>query len=71
MGDLVPFPMTYCSLDKGERSVSLVWAESSKRVLYVKGDLPPSWIQTDATLAVTRLISAGWTEVARGKVEDI
>jgi hypothetical protein len=70
MGELVVYPMTYVSLEKGERSVSLVYANSSKRILYVEGDLPETWVNTDATLAQTRLKSAGWEEVARGKVEN-
>ena len=65
------FPMTFCSLEKGEHSASLVWADSSLRVLYVAGDLPISWQGVDATQAVTRLLSAGWKEEVRGKVEDI
>ena len=69
MSTLIMYPMTFCSLEKGERSVSLVWANSSKLILYVEGDLPESWVRTDATLAITRLISAGWVETARGEVE--
>ena len=69
MGELIMYPMTYAFLEKGEREVSLVWADSSKIVLYVTGDLPETWVGTDATLALTRLVSAGWEEVSRGKVK--
>ena len=70
MNELIMFPMTYATLTKGERSASLVWADSSKRILSAAGDLPPTWVGTDATLAITRLISAGWVEASRGKVEE-
>ena len=70
MGEMVLFPMSYASLEKGERAVSLVWADSSKRIMYVEGDLPESWLHTDATLAITRLRSAGWAELKRGRVEN-
>lgn len=65
------YPMSYASLEKGERRVSLVWADSSKLILHVKGDLPESWIRTDSMLAITRLRSAGWVETGRGIVRDI
>jgi hypothetical protein len=68
--NIIMYPMTYCSLKKGERTVSLVWANSSGLILYVEGDLPETWVRTDATLAITRLLSAGWVETGRGKVEE-
>ena len=70
MAELIMFPMTYASLEKEGRSVSLIWANSSKRIISITGDGPLSWLNTDATLAITRLISAGWVEDSRGKVED-
>lgn len=63
------FPMEYVSLKKEERTCSIVFANSSKRILNVV-DLPDSWLNTDATLGLTRLISAGWKEVSRGKVKE-
>jgi hypothetical protein len=69
MGDLVMFPMTYVSLAKGERTAGVIYANSSGKVVNVI-DLPLSWLGTDGTLAVTRLISAGWKETRRGKVKQ-
>jgi hypothetical protein len=69
MGELVMFPMTYVSLEKGKRTCSVAFANSSKRILWVV-DLPDSWVHMDATLGVTRLRSAGWEEVGRGKVKE-
>ena len=68
MGELVMFPMTYVSLSKGERTAGIIYANSSGRVVNVI-DLPLSWIGQDGTLAVTRLVSAGWKEDRRGKVQ--
>lgn len=62
------YPMTYVSLSKGERTAGIIMANSSKRVINVI-DLPLSWLHSDATLAITRLISAGWKEESRGKVK--
>jgi len=70
MNELVIYPMTFASLEKGKRNVSLVWADSSKLILYVQGDLPETWVRTDSSLAITRLLSAGWVETSRGKVEE-
>ena len=62
------YPMSYISLEKEDRSIGLVWADSSKRILSVI-EAPITWIGTDITLAITRLRSAGWEEVSRGKVK--
>jgi len=69
MGELVMFPMTYVSLSKGERTCFIIYADSSGRVVNVEG-LPLSWMNSDATLAITRLISAGWKETGRGKLRE-
>ena len=69
MGEVKMFPMTSVSLEKGEAECSLVFANGSKRILWVTG-LPDSWTHMDATLGITRLRSAGWEEVGRGKVEE-
>lgn len=69
MGKIVMFPMTYATLEKEERSVSLVWANNGKLIINLTGDIPTTWLGTDATLAITRLLSAGWVETSRGKVE--
>ena len=68
MAEIIMFPMEYACLEKDERTCSLIWATSSKRIVQTL-DLPPSWLYSDATLALTRLISAGWVENGRGKVE--
>ena len=69
MGELKMFPMTYVSLSKGERTCSVVYANSSGRIVNVIG-LPDSWLHGDGTLGVTRLRSAGWEEEGRGEVEE-
>lgn len=69
MGELVMFPMEYVSFEKEERTCTIIKAKSSDRVVSVI-DLPPSWVTTDGTLATTRLISAGWKETGRGKVQE-
>lgn len=69
MGELKMFPMTYVSFTKKDRTVGLVFANSSKRIISTIGDLPDSWMHTDAELATTRLVSAGWKEVSRRKVD--
>jgi len=64
------FPMECVHLEKDGRTASIVYADSSKRVLGVVGDLPITFIHADATLCITRLISAGWKETSRGKVTE-
>lgn len=68
MGEVKLFPMTYVSLEKEGRTASLVYADSSGLMVNVI-DLPLTWVHSDAVLGVTRLISAGWVETGRGKVE--
>ena len=63
------FPMMYAHLEKDGRTASLVYADSSQRIINIIGDLPQTWLNSDATLGITRLISAGWKETGRGKVE--
>ena len=70
MGEVKMFPMTFVHLEKDGRTASIVYADSSKRVIGVVGDLPVTFMNQDATLCVTRLISAGWKETSRGKVTD-
>jgi len=69
MGELVLFPMRYVSLKKEKRTCTVIYAISSGRIINLI-DLPLSWLHTDATLAVTRLISAGWKEEGRGEAKD-
>ena len=64
------FPMMCAHLEKDGRTASIVYADSSKRVIGVIGDLPMTFMHTDATLCITRLVSAGWKETSRGKVTD-
>ena len=70
MGELIMYPMRYASFEKGERTCSIVWAKSSMRILQVM-ELPSSWEGGDATVAITRLTSAGWEETGRGKVQNL
>ena len=64
------YPMSYASFTREGRSVGLVWADSTERVVSVLGDLPDSWLRTDATVARIRLDRAGWELVSEGKVEE-
>ena len=61
------FPMEYVSFEKEGRTCSVIYAKSSGKVVNLI-DLPPSWLHTDSTLAITRLLSAQWVETGRGKV---
>jgi hypothetical protein len=64
------WPMTQVLLRKDNKVGFIVYADSSKRILAVGGDLPLSWTNTDSTLALTRFKSAGWAETQRGKVTN-
>lgn len=68
MEEIVVFPMTCVSFTKKDRTVGLVFADSSKRIINTIGELPGTWLYTDSELAITRLLSAGWEEASRGKV---
>lgn len=68
MAEIIMFPMEYVSFQKENRTCSLICATCSKRVVKVI-DLPITWEHTDYTLAITRLLSAGWEEIGRGKVQ--
>lgn len=68
MGDIIVYPMTYAHYARGERSLTLIWADSSKLIMDMMGDIPYSWMRTDAELACTRLESAGWKQTGKGQV---
>jgi hypothetical protein len=64
----VVFPMVWVTLEKDERTCTVIYAVSSSRILNVTG-LPNSWLHGDATLGLTRLKSAGWSQIGTGRVE--
>jgi hypothetical protein len=68
MGELVMFPMVWVTLKKEERTCTVIYAKSSDRIINVTG-LPHTWLNTDATLGLTRLKSAGWEQTGTGKVK--
>jgi hypothetical protein len=61
--------MIYVRFERGEHMLVLTFADSSKKIIAVLGDAPRTWITEDFELAATRLLSAGWEETNRGKVE--
>jgi hypothetical protein len=63
------FPMVWVTLQKEERTCTVVYAVSSNRIVNVI-DLPESWLNTDATLGLTRLKSAGWSQLGTGRVTE-
>ena len=70
MGDLVMFPMTYASFEKGEHSVSIVWANSSGRMVNVVSDTDIDYEPQDFTIIISRLLREGWIQVGRGEVNE-
>jgi hypothetical protein len=67
MAEIIDWPMSFASFEKEERKITLVWANSSNRIVTSVG-APDTWVNTDAELACTRLLSASWNRVAEGKV---
>jgi len=67
--NIIMFPLTYVNYEAGNKEATVIFADSSNKVVGVLGDIDKSWINKSMADTAKMLHQIGFLEVGRGKVE--